>query len=159
MPLFKDMPFKQKKSKSLKNELLSKSGVYDGHHRNSFTGIADTPNNTKLLSRSSSHADNEAVLINAVAREDTSAVRRCLEAGKVDVNVVRNGMGPVHHACATGNLNILKLLMRYEADINLRTKEDKTPVKLAVLHGHFEIAEYLIKVGGVDADIVHGIQV
>lgn len=166
MPFFKDMQLKQKKSKSLniKNEMFSRTGVYDetannnnNNSRNSFTALMESPSNSRTLARSSSYADNEAVLLNAVAREDTSAVRKTLETGKVDVNVIRNGMGPIHHACISGNVNIVKLLLRYEADINLKTKQEKTPIKLAVLHGHFELAEYLIAMGGEDKDIVHGV--
>lgn len=154
------MPFKQKKAKSLniKGDMVSREVSDDtNNNKSSYTPLLEGPANSRVLGRSSSHADNEAVLINAVARQDTSAVRRTLETGKVDVNVIRNSMGPIHHACISGNINIVKLLMRYEADINLKTKENKTPVKLAVLHGHFELAEYLIAMGGEDKDIIHGV--
>lgn len=163
MPLLKEMLFNKKKAKSLRGDMLARTGVYDNgndshDNRSSYTALLDTPTNSRALARSSSYADDEAVLINAVARQDTSAVRRSLEAGKADVNVLRNGMAPIHHACVTGDMNIVKLLMRYEADINLSTKENKTPVKLAALHGHFELAEYLIAMGGKDTDIVHGLR-
>lgn len=159
MPFFKDT--KQKKSKSVNNNVLLRS--VQSLDRNSSlkkTGfqVAEI-DKKKSISRSCTYADEETILLNAVAREDTASVRRVLANGRVNINVIRHpGLSPLHRACITGNLNIVKLLLRYGADLNQVSKTGTTALKIAALHGHFDVSEYLIAMGAKDGDIVHGVQ-
>jgi len=175
MSLFKEVLFsKRKKSKSmhLTNEMLARklggSNTDNNLNRNSFSGVITTNNieNTeqkgmnsqRKLSRSSSHADNEAILLNAVAHEDVGTVKRIIESGKVDLNVMRNGLTPLHHACVNGNINIVRLMVvSGNVDVNLKCKDGTTPLKLAVLNGHYEVASLLISSGSNDTDIINGV--
>uniref|UniRef100_A0A7M5WRJ2 Uncharacterized protein n=2 Tax=Clytia hemisphaerica TaxID=252671 RepID=A0A7M5WRJ2_9CNID len=168
MSLFKDVLSKRsrKKSKSLHltGEMIARK-LQSNLHRNSFSGVGDDERRTasknmpgtRKLSRSSSYADCEAVLLNAVAHEDVGTVKRILESDKVDLNIIRNGLAPLHHACLNGNMTIIRLLIKNNVDVNLQTKDGKTPIKLAVMNGHFELAELLISHGSKDTDIIDGV--
>ena len=158
MSLFRDVLTKRKKSKSL--HLLQ-----DNNNRNSFAGVpaedksAKNKSEKRKLSRSSSYADSETVLMNAVANADSGTVKRILESNhKVDLNAIRNGFSPLHHACMIGDINIVKLLIKYNVNVNLKTSDGRTPIKLAVANGHFELAELLITNGSLDSDIIDGVQ-
>ena len=175
MSLIKDVFFsKRKKSKSLNltNEMLSRklggsNTIKNNFERNSISGPILSTNDQnhepkgmlsqRKLSRSSSHADNEAILLNAVAHEDVSTVKRILESDKVDMNVMRNGMAPLHHACVNGNINIVRLMLESgKVDINLKCKDGTSPLRLAVLNHHFEVAALLISSGGNETEVVNG---
>lgn len=171
MSLFRDVLLsRRKKSRSLHltGELLARK-LQGNKSRNSFAGIAGvdaeeqkqpgTKSGNRKLSRSSSYADSETVLMNAVANEDSGTTKRILESDhKVDLNGIRNGFAPLHHACVNGNINIVKLLIKHNVNVNLKTMDGRTPIKLAVMNGHFELAELLIINGSLDTDIIDGVQ-
>lgn len=109
--------------------------------------------------RSSSTISVEIVMHNAVLREDTGTLGRVL----VDENLQINAKSPagftaLHQACILGSLSCTKMLLNSGADIFLKSIEGDTPLQLAVLSGHFEVAEYLISMGAKDSDISDGVQ-
>ena len=167
MSLFRDVLSKRRKSKSLHltGEMLARK-LQGDINRNSFAGVpteektaTKKTSGRRKLSRSSSYADSETVLMNAVANEDSGTVKRILESNsKVDLNAIRNGFAPLHHACVNGNINIVKLLIKYNVNVNLKTNDGRTPIKLAVMSCNFELAEFLITNGSLDSDIIDGVQ-
>lgn len=84
-----------------------------------------------------------------------AARHACLETSKLllssslsSVNCPDNsGMTPFHLACASGSLELCELFLEHRADIRARTVEEKSPLHLAVLHGHNDIVQRLIKEG------------
>ncbi|VDL59696.1 unnamed protein product [Hymenolepis diminuta] len=59
-----------------------------------------------------------------------------------------NGDGTaLHYAAALGHSNIVRLLIKHEANINSLNKAGYTPLFLAIQHNHAEIARYLIELG------------
>ena len=73
-----------------------------------------------------------------------------IKVAKVDVNVSnkKDGHTALHHVCENGNVDIVKLLIKYDARINVKEKYDgKSPLECAAYNGYFEIARYLIACG------------
>jgi len=63
------------------------------------------------------------------------------------VNVVQHGgWTPLHQAAAHGQEKIVRLLLRYNADVSARSEDGRTPLDLAVETGY----DYLIEVLTVD---------
>lgn len=53
------------------------------------------------------------------------------------------GMAPLHFACEIGNKTAVKLFLEKGADVNIKSKEGKTPLDIALEHGHAGVAEIL----------------
>ena len=114
---------------------------------------------SRAYGRSSSTADVEIVMHNAVIREDSGTLGRVLN----DENIQINRMSPagytaLHQACILGNLPCAKLLVGAGADLFVKSKGDDTSLQLAVTNGHFEVAEFLISMGAKDTEIRDGVQ-
>jgi len=50
-------------------------------------------------------------------------------------------------------VNVVKLLLEYSADINLKDHEERSPLHWAALGGHAEVCDLLIKKGNGCSDI------
>lgn len=53
----------------------------------------------------------------------------------------------LHHAVEEGNLKIVKLLLRFNCNINHRSNKKQTPLHRAVINGYFDISRLLIDHG------------
>ena len=58
-----------------------------------------------------------------------------------------NGWTLLHHAAAGGNVNIIEKLHSLGLDIDLRSSDGLTPLKLATLRGNDKAANYFLKRG------------
>ena len=54
---------------------------------------------------------------------------------------------PIHIASARGDLNIVKMLLEVEANVNVIDSNHNTPLHLAAHNGHIEIVKILLSVG------------
>ena len=65
-------------------------------------------------------------------------VARLLQHPDIQVNQARTGSGttPLYIACQEGHFNIALALLLKGADLNLRTRDGRTPLKLAQRGGH-----------------------
>ncbi|KAG5672519.1 hypothetical protein PVAND_002642 [Polypedilum vanderplanki] len=61
---------------------------------------------------------------------------------------------PLWCAAAAGHTNIVKLLIRYGANVNSTTKTNSTPLRAACFDGHLEIVKYLVA-HGADIEIAN----
>ncbi len=69
-----------------------------------------------------------------------------------------NGMTPLHHAAANGDVKTAKYLIDDGANVDAQDKDGLTPLHYAATYGYVEIAEYLIDNGaGVDAQDKDGV--
>ena len=112
------------------------------------------------VNRSASHADSEQLLIHAVAHEDIDTIKRILRNKDVQIDALRHpGLSALHHVCLNGNMKIMKLFVAHDPNmnLNLKSKDGFTPLKLAVLHGHFDISQLLIEKGASLAEIKDGV--
>uniref|UniRef100_A0A3B1IYQ5 Protein phosphatase 1 regulatory subunit 27 n=1 Tax=Astyanax mexicanus TaxID=7994 RepID=A0A3B1IYQ5_ASTMX len=57
------------------------------------------------------------------------------------------GMAALHEAVLSGNLECVKLLIKYGADVHQRDEDGWTPLHMACSDGYPEIARYLLSLG------------
>lgn len=61
------------------------------------------------------------------------------------------GYFPIHNACKSGNVEIVRLLLDYGVDINLPDAEECfTPLHHACSNGHVELTRYLLQRGALE---------
>ena len=63
------------------------------------------------------------------------------------------GTSPLMLSCFTGNVRITKVLLAYDADVNLQNNEGITALMMSCYSGHPEIVELLIRYGA-EMDVV-----
>lgn len=51
----------------------------------------------------------------------------------------------LHWACERGCTEIVELLLKYNADVNLQTSHGNTPLMAACKNGHLDIVELLLR--------------
>ena len=66
-----------------------------------------------------------------------------------------SGNTALHHACAYGWLDVVKLLVEHgKAEVNRLNEWKSSPTIIAMLKGHFGIVDYLLARKDVDASMV-----
>ncbi len=100
----------------------------------------------------------QKMLITAAAEGDCQTVRKLLEEGvRCDVVGDFDARVPIHYAARYGQLECIKVLLEYGADIHAEDIESETALTLAVAWGHTECARYLLEQGAnVNACAVDG---
>lgn len=102
----------------------------------------------------------QSALVTLAIREgDVIQLWRLLDRKDANVRFVDGlGMQPIHYACIYGKLDIIKVLLQYDVDINQTTVKGEYPLELAVREGNFDVAQYLINKGARVKTIVDGIK-
>jgi ankyrin repeat protein len=74
-----------------------------------------------------------------------AAARFLLERGGVDVNGAspKHGDTPLHRACRSGQLPLVKMLLEAGADVNVENKDGDSPARIAQYFGFPDIARML----------------
>lgn len=94
------------------------------------------------------HFPNDIVFQDIVRRGDLEQIGRFMRARKVRVDTLfHSGMAALHEAVLTGNLDVVKLLIKYGADVHQRDEDGWTPLHMACSDGYPEIARYLLAMG------------
>jgi ankyrin repeat protein len=110
--------------------------------------VIDTLINKWEFNLNSRNKQGETVLHLAVKYGKTYAVQMLVEKGAF-VNALENynyNKTPLHWAAQTGNYEIAALLIKNEADVNVREeKASLTPLHYAAQSGNFEIVNLLIE--------------
>eukprot|EP00794_Sanderia_malayensis_P018832 gene18832-20728_t len=125
----------------------------------SHSGVADSPRSLtrKMKNSRKSSVTEEDMLHYAISREEFKSAKHILEQGTVDVNSMRPpGVSALHEACAIGNLQFIKLLLKHDANIEQKTWQEQSPLQIATYYGHFEAAELLLENGANMEDIIDG---
>lgn len=100
---------------------------------------------TTRLNNASNHKEMSEVLIEAVQREDQVQLRHLLAKSATHVNILgQEGDSALHRSCRQGNLDTVKLLVRYGADPELANREGWSPLHLAAHSGYHDVALYLL---------------
>lgn len=84
----------------------------------------------------------------AVKTGDTIKLEKLLEErqGKVNVNWFdTEGQTALHQSCLDGNLDLVKILVRFGADFRLANKDGWSALHIATYGGHQDIAYYLLQ--------------
>ncbi|XP_060757472.1 protein phosphatase 1 regulatory subunit 27 isoform X2 [Neoarius graeffei] len=83
-----------------------------------------------------------------VRHGDLEMIGRFMRAKKVRVDTIfHSGMAALHEAVLSGNLECVKLLIKYGADVHQRDEDGWTPLHMACSDGYPEIARYLLFLG------------
>ncbi|ELT91023.1 hypothetical protein CAPTEDRAFT_156434 [Capitella teleta] len=97
---------------------------------------------TSTSSSSYQRAFQDAVR-NGDARQLLSILEERLE--KVNINFFdKEGQTALHQSCLDGNLELVKTLVRYGADVRLANRDGWNPIHIAFQGGHTAIALYLV---------------
>ena len=90
-------------------------------------------------------------LINAINTNNTPTLAKLLTQDVdspstfINLNFLdRDGQTPIHRACKTGNLDMVKLLVKHGASQNIKNNQGWFPIHLATYHGHYDILKFLI---------------
>ncbi|NXD28188.1 PPR27 phosphatase, partial [Spelaeornis formosus] len=91
---------------------------------------------------------NDVIFQDHIKQGDLEQVGRFIRARKVTLDTIYpSGMAALHEAVLTGNLDCVKLLVKYGADIHQRDENGWTPLHMACSDGYADIARYLLSLG------------
>nr|XP_047144755.1 uncharacterized protein LOC124818240 [Hydra vulgaris] len=100
----------------------------------------------------------EDIIFISILQNDYNALLRALKTNNVNINYMRPpGLTPLHQACVVGNLQMVETLIFHGADAKLRTWSNLTPLLIANMFGHFDVALFLINQGANTKDIQDGV--
>ncbi|XP_077506168.1 LOW QUALITY PROTEIN: notch-regulated ankyrin repeat-containing protein-like [Amblyomma americanum] len=95
---------------------------------------------------------SQEVFQRAVKKGDASELKRLLqrwEGGSLNVNLYdHEGQTALHKSVLEGNLELVKLLVKFGADTRLANRDGWSAIHIAAYGGHQDIALYLISNSG-----------
>ncbi|CAD7705188.1 unnamed protein product [Ostreobium quekettii] len=86
----------------------------------------------------------------ACKKADKEAIGKMLRAGGPTLAKVvdEEGRSALHFAAALGSVDIVRMLLAYDADPNLGDKEEYTPLHMAAGYLHVPVVQLLLEAGG-----------
>ena len=97
---------------------------------------------------------SDAHLHDAASWGDVDKARELLKHGRDDVNCRNHGRTPLHCACSSGRVDMVRMLIsEFQADTTLQDEWGYTPLHDAALCGSGEVALTLITEFGCDANL------
>lgn len=88
-------------------------------------------------------------VFNSLRDKDTVALRALLETEAVDVNYLspEYGFGIIHVAASTGDVQLVQILLDYDANVNLLSEGGITPLMVATYRRDYKVMHCLLKDG------------
>ncbi|XP_026868130.1 protein phosphatase 1 regulatory subunit 27b [Electrophorus electricus] len=94
------------------------------------------------------HFPNDVLFQDYVRHGELERIGCFIRTKRVTLDTIyHSGMAAIHEAVLSGNLECVKLLVKYGADIMQRDEEEWTPLHMACSDGFPEIAKYLLSLG------------
>ncbi|XP_017292345.1 protein phosphatase 1 regulatory subunit 27b isoform X2 [Kryptolebias marmoratus] len=94
------------------------------------------------------HFPNDIVFQDYVKHGELERIGRFIRTRRVELDTIyTSGMAAIHEAVLSGNLECVKLLVYYGADIHQRDEEGWTPLHMACSDSFPHIARYLLSLG------------
>ncbi|KAG9264615.1 protein phosphatase 1 regulatory subunit 27 [Astyanax mexicanus] len=91
---------------------------------------------------------NDVLFQDHIRHGELELIGRFMRARKVRLDTIfHSGMAALHEAVLSGNLECVKLLIKYGADVHQRDEDGWTPLHMACSDGYPEIARYLLSLG------------
>jgi len=79
------------------------------------------------------------------ATDSSGSVHVVSRPPPVNIDVfASDGLTALHRCCRAGNLELVKLLVSYGADVRLATRDGWTPLHIAVGAGHQQVVRFLL---------------
>ena len=103
----------------------------------------------------------ENILRSAIANHDFDTLQKMLSSNcsSFDINFLHPpGVSILHQACILGDFHTVKLLVEKGADVKLTTWSQLSPLTLATICGHFDVAQLLLVAGANVEDVKDGHQ-
>lgn len=165
-PFFNDNSKSEKNKTITKNKSVVKSSV--GTMLNSSTSES-CKNSTEIvysnkvipfvLPENKSHENNNNNslyndLLNSIKNSDTNKFNeiynKIMQLPKESINLNyqdANGYSALHYSSELGNIKIVEMLIKAKCNINIniKTKENKTPLHLSAIKGKYDIFKFLIE--------------
>ena len=93
--------------------------------------------------------DNTDILIDMIKNNSIKDLQTQISALKRnDINKLSpHGMGPIHHACLEGELEMVECLLQHNADPSLQDIEGWTPLHVAAATHNYELTVRLLAMG------------
>jgi len=88
----------------------------------------------------------QQTIVSLIEHNMVEALEKVL-LSKYDVNFLISGQSPLHFAIKDQNLNMIRILIKYNADLELVDIYKETALNCAVRTGHIEIIKYLLEQG------------
>lgn len=89
--------------------------------------------------------DGRGFLYYAIKRNFKDVVVSMLDLSKdILSSTDKWGKTPLHYACSFGHLDIMKILVASQADVNVQDNSGQTPLHLAMMNRHLDICRVLI---------------
>ena len=165
-PIFTNKPANSNKT----NNNMTNDGNKDNHHvksnknheSNRTASQASTKqkyNKRNVFARKFIADPNKSILYDAIKNSHRDALQKLLQEPKNQSEINRSkppGVTVFHQACVFGDVKIVQMLLSNGADVNLKTWSKLSPVKIAVLFGHFDAAKLLLESGADSTDIING---
>ena len=119
----------------------------DAVYKNNSLFVKDIYNQGVDVDYKDKHGTN-ALLISSF-KSYTEICKYLIQVAKVNVNARnKDGTTALHNVCENGNEKIVKLLIKYDARMDIQDKYDgKTPLECAAYNGYYEICRYLVANG------------
>ena len=102
-------------------------------------------NNTTTTTQVPSQLRHQQRFLDAIQNGSLAELEHLLDVGDLNVNGYdAEGQTAVHRCCCNGNLDIVKLLARYGADLRLCNRDGWSALHLACWSGNQNIVMYLL---------------
>ncbi|XP_067089828.1 protein phosphatase 1 regulatory subunit 27 [Osmerus mordax] len=91
---------------------------------------------------------NDIIFQDCIRRGELEQIGRFIRARKIRLDTVfLSGMAAIHEAVLSGNLECVKLLVKYGADVHQRDEDGWTALHMACSDGYPDIARFLLSLG------------
>lgn len=119
--------------------------VYSGN-----TKAVEHVTNLQYLDIDFQNKEGWSSLMIAIFKENTSMVKLLIEMGANIHLVQRDGLAPIHIACAVGSIEIVSYLLSKGANPNHKTSSGNIPIKAQCNKNEKAIKELLIQAGAIN---------
>ena len=91
---------------------------------------------------------SDELLLSAAESDDLDTVKEQLIRGAdIESRCIGCGGTPLAHAAKTGSIEIVKILLNNNANVNPKDKDGDTPLHSSSMNGHLEITKLLVNRG------------
>lgn len=121
---------------------------FDGSNPNATGPVSCSRSQTSIKPVRNVHFPNDIVFQDYVRQGDLERIGRFIRTRRVRLDTIyHSGMAAIHEAVLSGNLDCVKLLIKFGADITQRDEDGWTPLHMACSDDFPEIAKFLLSLG------------